>query len=136
MEFSKDKLRSNFLEDVMVGISQGVITNEEANEIFDEIYENDELSKYIRLGDKMESYHDMFLGYDLVSRGKTYTEIFNEWKDIHQSEIATVKKIDKVELKRMYVYVIATHYSDDYSTLEEEMYRKGNNDYYLILSRR
>ncbi|MGF0348226.1 hypothetical protein ACQR3P_31785 [Rhodococcus sp. IEGM1300] len=132
MAISKDKLRIEFLDDVSVGVSQGVITAEKANDIFEGIYADPKLLGHLQLGRKMESYHDMFIGYDLVSKGKTYTSTFKSWKQIHEEDNVKVEFVEKFSIAGMFVYLIATTHLED----EEDLYRKDNKDYYMIISKR
>lgn len=134
MEFSKDQLRIEFLDDVSVGVAQGVITAEKANDIFEGIYTHQKLSSYLQLERKMESDLNMFIGYDLVSKGRTYTSTFNSWKQIHEENDDNVKVefVEKYSIEGMFVYLVATTHLED----EEDLYRKGNKDYYMIISKR
>lgn len=136
MEMSKDQLRIEFLDDVSVGVAQGVITAEKANDIFEGIYADPKLSSYLKLSRKMESDFDMFIGYDLVSKGRTYTSTFNSWKQIHEedNDNVKVKFVDKYEVEGVFVYLVATTHNENEEALD--LYRKGNKDFYMIISKR
>ena len=135
LRFTKEESREKFFEGVNLGVSQGVMTEKEANNVFEGIFANEKLHAYLQLGREMESYHDMFMGYDLVSKGRTYESTFKHWKNIHEeaNSIARVEFVKDYLIEGVTVSVVTTTYLEDEEPLD--LYRKDNKDYYMILSK-
>lgn len=100
-----------FREDFRSYVENGIVTREQANQIYKAILSCKDIKYYICLGKKPREYKDRFHAFELIHHGQTLNDILKKYKSL--SDRGESKYFKTIELNSVKIHVIGAYIDNE-----------------------